>query len=92
MPNAAYGTSKAAMHWLTKRMDAEEEGLNAFVLSPAWTQTEMGNAGAKYFGLEEGPTGVEECCVGMVKVIVGATKEKNGGRMWLWEGEEIGWC
>lgn len=34
LPNAAYGPSKAAVHWLTKRMDGEEDWLTAFVLDP----------------------------------------------------------
>ena len=36
IPNAAYGTSKAAVHWLTKRINAEEEKLTAFILSPGY--------------------------------------------------------
>ena len=31
--NAAYGTSKAAIHWLTKRIDSEEK-LTAIILTP----------------------------------------------------------
>lgn len=34
MTNAAYGPSKAAIHWITKRIDGEEEKLTAFVISP----------------------------------------------------------
>lgn len=33
-PNAAYAPSKAAVHWLTKRINAEEESLTAFVIHP----------------------------------------------------------
>ncbi|KAF7940452.1 uncharacterized protein EAE98_000579 [Botrytis deweyae] len=46
IPNGAYGPSKAAIHWLTKRMNVESPPLNAFVLDPGWFQTELGNAGA----------------------------------------------
>lgn len=34
IPNAAYAPSKAAVHWLTKRINAEEESLTAFVMHP----------------------------------------------------------
>ena len=34
MPNAAYGTSKVAAHWLVKRIDAEEPSLSSFVITP----------------------------------------------------------
>lgn len=39
--NAAYGPSKAAVHWLTKRIDVEEERIASIVLNPGWVQTEM---------------------------------------------------
>lgn len=32
--NAAYSPSKTAVHWLTKKMNTEEEYLTAFVISP----------------------------------------------------------
>lgn len=34
VPNAAYAPSKAAAHWLTKRMNMEEDKLTAFVVHP----------------------------------------------------------
>lgn len=34
IPNAAYAPSKAAVHWLTKRINAEEDHLTAFVMHP----------------------------------------------------------
>ncbi|KAE9362885.1 NAD(P)-binding protein [Stipitochalara longipes BDJ] len=91
MPNAAYGTSKAAVHWLTKRMNGEEEKLTAFVLSPGWCQTDMGNTGARAFGLEQAPVTVQESCTGMVKVIDRATKEEFGGKMWGHKGDNMAW-
>lgn len=36
MPNAAYGPSKAAVHWLTKRISGEDEWLCAFVMHPGY--------------------------------------------------------
>jgi norsolorinic acid ketoreductase len=34
VPNAVYGPSKAAVHWLTRRIDVEEALLTAFVMDP----------------------------------------------------------
>ncbi|KAL2060963.1 hypothetical protein VTL71DRAFT_9015 [Oculimacula yallundae] len=80
--NAAYGTSKAAVHWLTKRIDAEEEKLNAFVIHPGWCKTDLGNAGAQYFGLKEAVIETADACQLMVEMIGVATKESHGGRLW----------
>ncbi|KAJ4349468.1 uncharacterized protein N0V89_008083 [Didymosphaeria variabile] len=55
VPNAAYGPSKAAAHWLIVRLHAEEEWLNAFVLDPGWVQTDLGQAGARGWGLRVRP-------------------------------------
>ncbi len=79
------------MHWLVKRIDAEEEKLTAFVISPGWVKTELGNTGARYFGLAEAAVEIEDSCKGMVKLIDVATKETHGGKHWLYEGEQLGW-
>ena len=34
VPNAAYAPSKAAVHWITKRINAEEEKIAAWVQEP----------------------------------------------------------
>ncbi|KAL9121694.1 MAG: hypothetical protein Q9187_001745 [Circinaria calcarea] len=91
IPNAAYAPSKAAAHWLTKRIDVEEEKLAAFVVSPGWVQTDLGNAGAQYFGMKEAATTLEDSCDGMVSLIEKATKATHGGRMWGHKGEALTW-
>lgn len=69
------------IHWLTKRIDGEEERICAFVQDPGWVQTDMGNFGARSLGLGEAPLGVEESVTGMKKVFDAARKESHGGRM-----------
>ncbi|PVH81114.1 hypothetical protein DL98DRAFT_178692 [Cadophora sp. DSE1049] len=91
IPNAAYGTSKAAVHWLTKRIDAEEEKLTAFVINPGWCKTEMGNTGAQYFGMEEAIVEVEDSCRGMVELIDVAAKESHGGRLVDFKDGVLAW-
>ncbi|KAF1978161.1 hypothetical protein BU23DRAFT_564422 [Bimuria novae-zelandiae CBS 107.79] len=83
IPNAAYSPSKAAMHWLTARINSEDAWLNAFVMDPGWAQMELGNTGARHFGLDQAPVRVEESCQGMVKAFSESTKEKHGGKMGL---------
>ena len=72
-------------------MNAEEETLAAFVISPAWCQTDLGNTGARAFGFEQAPVTVEESCTSMVRLIDGATKENHGGKMWGYDGEKMSW-
>jgi norsolorinic acid ketoreductase len=72
-------------------MNGEEAKLTAFVLSPGWCQTDMGNTGAQAFGLEQAPVTVQESCAGMIKVIDKASKEEYGGKMWAHEGEQMAW-
>ncbi|KAK8876850.1 NAD(P)-binding protein [Apiospora arundinis] len=54
-PSAVYGSSKAAAHWLTKRINTEEDKVTAFVLHPGWAARAMGNRGANRVGLEQLP-------------------------------------
>lgn len=37
-PNAAYAPSKVAVHWLTNRMNGEEEKLTAFITDPGYVR------------------------------------------------------
>ncbi|KAJ7449396.1 hypothetical protein B0H11DRAFT_2202080 [Mycena galericulata] len=89
--NAAYGPSKAAVNWFTIRIDAEDEWLNAFVMIPGWVQTDMGNAGARYFGMKEAQVTVDDSCDGMVQLYATSTKAKHGGKMVLYDGEIMSW-
>ncbi|KAL1864017.1 hypothetical protein Daus18300_007982 [Diaporthe australafricana] len=91
IPNAAYGPSKAAVHWLTKRINAEEDSLTAFVLHPGFVQTEMGNSSARLFGLEKADITVDESCDGTVRLIDVATKESHGGKLWDNSGTLLTW-
>lgn len=34
VPNSVYGPTKAAQHWLTKRINSEEEKICAFIINP----------------------------------------------------------
>ncbi|KAK6952028.1 hypothetical protein Daesc_006554 [Daldinia eschscholtzii] len=87
IPNAAYGPSKAALHWFTVRINAENDWLNAFVMGPGWVQTELGNTGARGLGMDQAPLGVDQSCDGMVQMLAVSTKAKHGGKMVSYDGE-----
>lgn len=46
LPSTAYGTSKAALNFLTKKLSLEHEGMVIFPLAPGWVRTEMGKGAA----------------------------------------------
>ncbi|KAK4691480.1 hypothetical protein P7C71_g5527, partial [Lecanoromycetidae sp. Uapishka_2] len=69
IPNSSYGPSKAALNYLTRKMHFEHEWLIAFPIDPGWVQTEMGNTGARHFGMEKAYTSVEDCVKGVVNLV-----------------------
>lgn len=77
--------------WYGVRINAEDEWLNSFVLDPGFVQTEMGNLGARTFGMAEAPNTVEESTAGMYNVLNTGTKEKYGGKCVLFTGEIQDW-
>lgn len=76
---------------MTKRINAEEEQITAFVIHPGWAQTGIGNLGASLCGLEEAPLPVEESVGGMIPIIEKATKKATGGTFWDHEGKTLPW-
>ncbi|KAI1144484.1 NAD(P)-binding protein [Hypoxylon sp. FL0543] len=96
VPNTPYATSKAAVHWVTKRINQEEDWLTAFVIHPGWVDTDMGQAALNGLGLAAKNVGVpvitvEESCGGMVRLIDVATKETHGGGFWDYDGGRESW-
>jgi len=90
-PNAAYGTSKAALNYITRKIHFENANNIAFPLDPGWVQTDMGNDGAKSLGLDSAEIPIEKSVQGMVKVIAGATKEKTSGQFMEYTGKVLQW-
>lgn len=91
VPSAAYGASKSIVNWYGVRINAEDEWLNAFVLDPGWVQTDMGNAAAQLWGMEEAPDTHEKSITGMVEVLSTGTKEQYGGKFVRFSGEVLEW-
>jgi len=80
MQATAYGASKAAVNYITRKIHFENEHLCAFVIHPGFAQTDMGNTAAKTMGMEEAPLKIEDCVKGMVKIVDTATRETHGGK------------
>ncbi|KAJ7626198.1 aflatoxin biosynthesis ketoreductase-like protein nor-1 [Roridomyces roridus] len=98
----APGASKAAANFIIKALDAENPKLVSLAIHPGWVATDMGNGGAKAFGMEQAPVTVEDSVNGVLSRIDGATKEKSsgkffnfarssGGNMWDIDTDEIPW-
>lgn len=95
-PNAAYGPSKAAAAWLTIQIDIEEPWLNSISLAPGWVHTELGDGGAKTFGVDEATIkqmmiSVEESVESMVQVLSKSSKAEHGGKLVLYNGDILPW-
>ncbi|EHL00030.1 putative Aflatoxin biosynthesis ketoreductase nor-1 [Glarea lozoyensis 74030] len=68
-PNAVYGTTKAAVHFITKHIHQEHDNIIAFPIDPGWVQTDMGNGGAVIYGLEKADIDVNTSVTGLTKVL-----------------------
>jgi norsolorinic acid ketoreductase len=50
--NTAYGASKAALNFITRKIHFENPNLIAFPINPGWLQTEAGNPNHRYSDAE----------------------------------------
>lgn len=91
-PETAYGTSKAALNFVTKRIHLEhsDEGFIAFPIHPGTVNTDMGKAAAPVFGLTEFPVLPKDSAKGVLEVVDAATA-KESGRFWNFDGTENRW-
>ncbi|KAI1151050.1 hypothetical protein F4825DRAFT_376468 [Nemania diffusa] len=79
-PMAAYGMSKAAAHYLTRKVHCESPSITGFVVDPGFMQTDTGNTGARHFGYKEAFVPVDVAADFTFSQIVNATREKTSGR------------
>ncbi|KAK3953082.1 hypothetical protein QBC32DRAFT_388654 [Pseudoneurospora amorphoporcata] len=89
VPNAAYGITKAAQHYLTGKLHHEKPWLTSFSIDPGWARTDMGNAGPRALGIDEAYGDPDESAKGMLKVFDAATGKTHSGKMWTAEGETV---
>ncbi|KAF2494428.1 putative NADPH-dependent 1-acyl dihydroxyacetone phosphate reductase [Lophium mytilinum] len=76
-PNASYASSKALANVLVVKMGMENEWLVTLCIHPGLVQTDMGNAGARAFGLDKATLTLEESSRNTAHIIDNATKEEH---------------
>ncbi|KAI1628846.1 hypothetical protein EDD37DRAFT_23295 [Exophiala viscosa] len=91
VPNAVYGTSKAALNYVTKKIHLENEDIVAFPVHPGWAQTDNGNHAARLWGLEKAAITVEESVAGLVNIIDGSTRGATSGKFMQYDGTTMAW-
>jgi norsolorinic acid ketoreductase len=92
VPDTVYGTSKAALNYITRSIHKEHspEGFIVFPIHPGMVDTDMGQSAAHVFGLEKIPTSPLESAQGVFDVVNSATAEYSG-RFLSFEGSELVW-
>ena len=89
---ANYGSSKAAINFITQRIHVEHPTITTFPLHPGWVQTDMGHAGAKVHGIDGPPVTVEQSVNGIVKAIDESDRANYSGKLWdVIENKVIAW-
>ena len=92
VPTANYGSSKAAINFITQRIHLEHPNIVTVPIHPGWVQTDMGNAGAKAAGMAEAPHTIEQSINGIVKTIDESDRDHHGGKLWdVIENKVIAW-
>ncbi|OLN88006.1 Norsolorinic acid ketoreductase 1 [Colletotrichum chlorophyti] len=92
VPGGAYGTSKAALNWLTKSLHAQHKNLVSVAVHPGWVQTAMGFRAAKEWHYDPGPPdSIESSVAGVLNVIDGASRETTSGKFVTQTGQVVPW-
>ena len=66
-PGTAYGVSKCAANFITRKLHCENDWLTAVVLGPGWVQTDMGAYAAQAIGAAEAPVRLQQSIEGLLK-------------------------
>ncbi|KEF55961.1 uncharacterized protein A1O9_07541 [Exophiala aquamarina CBS 119918] len=89
--NTAYGASKAAANFVTRRIHYENPRLIAFPINPGWLQTDLGNHAAKTAGMTTAPVPIQDGVNGVIDQIDRATREDTSGQFMAYNGEKVPW-
>ncbi|KAI3391501.1 hypothetical protein diail_7199, partial [Diaporthe ilicicola] len=76
-PNLSYGGSKVLANYMVVKMGMENDWLITLLIHPGLVQTDMGNGGARAFGLEEAPTTLKDSSKNTAHIIDNATKKDH---------------
>ncbi|KAI5867515.1 hypothetical protein GGS23DRAFT_181540 [Durotheca rogersii] len=77
----AYGTSKAALNWITLAFYCANEWLTTLHIHPGLVQTGPGNWVAQQIGLEKAPYTIEHSVERITSLVDEATREKSSGKL-----------
>jgi norsolorinic acid ketoreductase len=91
LPSMAYGSSKAALHFITRKLHFEFPALISYTIGPGWVKTDMGQGAADAVGMTEPPVTMAESIAGVVKSVDDATREKTGGTFASYDGNTHAW-
>ncbi|KAM0330910.1 hypothetical protein ACHAQA_003866 [Verticillium albo-atrum] len=86
-----YGASKAALNHLSVNLHLENPELTVIVLDPGFLDTDMGNRGAKAFGLERPPHHVGDNAKAIVELVDNAARETQSGKFLTFDAKEVLW-
>ncbi|KAJ9602530.1 hypothetical protein H2200_013073 [Cladophialophora chaetospira] len=89
--NTAYGASKAAVNFVTRRIHYENPNLIAFPINPGWLQTDLGNHAAKGAGMAAAPVPIQDGVNGITEQIDKATRAATSGNFITYSGEQLAW-
>ncbi|KIK51421.1 hypothetical protein GYMLUDRAFT_252115 [Collybiopsis luxurians FD-317 M1] len=98
MGYACYGSTKAALNYVSRKIHFENNWLTCFPVAPGVVQTdmaasnrEMDKSGVLGSVQDQIQISTEECATALVKIIYGATREKDGGEFINVDGTKISW-
>jgi norsolorinic acid ketoreductase len=92
-PMTIYGSSKAALNYITKSIHKEQSpnGFVVFPIHPGMVDTDMGRSASKdVFGMDRFPVSPEDSARSMLEVVEKAGPEQSG-RFWSYTGDELSW-
>ncbi|KAH7375436.1 aflatoxin biosynthesis ketoreductase nor-1 [Plectosphaerella cucumerina] len=91
-PSLSYGTSKAALNFVTQSIHVWHEKITAISVHPGGVDTDMLKASGKFFGLPEGiGATVESSVADIVKILDVATRADHSGKFFSHDGTIIPW-
>jgi len=91
IPNTAYGASKAALNFITRKLHFEHPDVVIYPIHPGWVQTDMGSPTAKAAGMEDAPTTLADSIAGVTKNIDDATRKSQSGKFASFDENLPGW-
>ncbi|KAM0283137.1 hypothetical protein ACHAQH_002618 [Verticillium albo-atrum] len=91
-PSVVYATSKVALNSVTKSIHVWRENITALSVHPGLVDTDMGNAGAKFFGVPDGASiSVEQSVQAVLKLVDNATRAEHSGKFLNYDGSPLEW-